>query len=360
MNLVVDVNTPLLAGWAHNHSHALSVDPVHGESGFVPDEEVFSLLHQGVLYNPAGLDPLLGHIWSELDVPDDVTLTLNQNAWADPKISSKLAEIAFEKYHIGDLNLCKRQLSTAYALGKPHACLVLDIDYDHVSVVPVSNGKVLAKGVVKSNYGGDFINLFSNNYLQSSVTKTDLIPLDYLSKKSESWQQFMTTKTLKNFNRSILTLYGDQPVTYITPNSRSVSVSVQTQRDMVQPLFRPYQAYASVFPQGTAVTSDAPGIGGLIFQCLKSLSAEDSLYQNLLSNLVIQGELSFIPGLEDGILSDLRGFVKDYQISSFVNLDDMERLSESWLGAGMGVSGEGISRMDWFELGESQLRSRFA
>lgn len=362
MNLVVDINGPILAGWAHEQRPSVSWDPVHGKSSFEPDSEVFSLLNNGVLYNAESIDPLLAHIYEEFDVEESATLTVNQNAWADQKLTTKLAEVAFEKYHVGQLGLLKRQLSTAYALSKPSACLVIDIDQDYVSVVPISNGKVINKGVVKSNFGGDFINLFTNQYLQSHVSNVDLIPLDYVSKmKNESWSQYMVSKTLNQFNRCALTLYGDQPVTFITPNnSKQVSIPVAVQRDLVQPLFKPYQSYMNIFPHGNAVANDAPGIGALIFQCLKNLSANDSLYRDLLSNVVIQGGMSYIPGLEDGILNDLRLYVKDYQISSYLNNDDAERAGESWLGGCLSTqwADAPITVQEWSEMGGNLIKSR--
>lgn len=362
MNLVVDLNNPVMAGWAHEQRPSVVVDAVHGENGFEPDSEVFSLLNSGVLYNSKGIDPVLGHLWEELEADSGITLTVNQNAWADAKITAQLAEIAFEKYNVGQLSLLKRQLSTAYTLSKPSACLVIDIDQDYVSVVPISNGKVINKGIVKSNYGGDFINMFTNQYLQTHASNVDLIPLDYLSKMgNESWAQYSISKTLNQFNRCALTLYGDQPITFITPNNcKQVSIPVGVQRDLVEPLFKPHQCYMNVFPHGNAVPNDAPGIGALIFQSLKHLSASDSLYRDLLSNVVIQGGLSYIPGLEDGILNDLRLYVKDYQISSYLNGDDAERSSESWLGGCLSPqwADAPLTAQEWFETGASLIKNK--
>lgn len=359
MNLVVDVNEPVVAGWAHEGRPRIVADAVHGSTGLEPGETVYSLLNGGVLYNRESVEPLLGQVWGDLEAERGTSLTVAQNAWADAKLNARLAEVAFETLGAGQLSLVQRQLATAYALSKPQACLVVDIDHGFVSVVPVSNGRVLTRGVVKSSYGGDFLSLFARQYLAArGMGAEDLIPRDFLSKKDPSWQAYSTTITLRQFARGALTLHGDQPVTYVAPSLQQTNVDVPSQRDLVEPLFKPHQCYANAFPTGSAVGTDAPGIGALIFQSLKNLSASDALYRDLLSNVVIQGTLAYIPGLEDGILNDLRLYVKDYQISSYVNNDEAERAAESWTGACLATqwAEQPLSAQEWAENGAQSLQ----
>lgn len=370
MNIVIDINSTVLAGFSAHHQPQMAFDAYHSKDFLFDTEDdgdLYALLNEGVLYNTKPIEPLLNHIYSGLDVSsEDSALTITQNAWADSKITAQLAEIAFETHKVPNLTLLKRQLSTAYAISRPTSSVVLDIDSNYVAVTPISNGNVLKRGILKSNYGGDFINLFSKNFLitHGGLTDDDFIPVDYLSRKSslaESRKQYLISNSVHEFNRVVLSLHADQPITYVTPTKKQVVVNGIYQRDLVSPLFAPYGSFNTIFPSRSDVPQDAPGLGLLIFQALKSLGASETMYKDLLSNIIIQGSYSFIPGLQDGLMNDLRLYLKDYHMSSHLNHDEMERSIESWVGACVGTSwgDSGVSLEEWQESGWSGCKDKF-
>ena len=378
--VVVDLNsTAVQASLSVKDTPDVSIAPVYSQSKtnaqeyvFDPllprsaDDELYTLFNDGILYNKAATAPLLRHVYDSLkltsgsnqeDVIKEFPLAMAQNAWFDKRQLATLAEIVFEELQVPLFSLHERQLCTAYAMSKPNSCIIVDFENDYLSVTPISNGKVLRKGMCRSPFAGDFINMFAKQYLNSrGVTDTELLPMDYScveSSLSPSFRNYAISQTLSDFKKSVLDISPvniDAKVFKTPGNAKSINVErLQQIAHFIQPIFKPYDCYNNTFMKNTQsqahdqlqsqqqaqphVSPDAEGLGQLIFKSLKNLGGASQLYANLLNNLVIQGDMSFVPGLEDAIINDLRLYVKDFQISSYLNQDNMDRGVETWIGA---------------------------
>lgn len=364
---------------AQPNSSALTFDPILPQH---EDDQIYTLFSEGILYNKNATAPLLNYIYDSLnlspsnsDVFKELPLTIAQNAWFDKKQLLTFSEIIFEELEVPIFSMLERQLCTAYAMSKPNNCIIVDFENDYLSVTPISNGKVIRKGITKSPFAGNFMNLFINDFLnKNDVSESDLLPVDYsklanIDKISSSFKNFAVTQTLDDFKKSILDISStaiDAKI-FKTPNNiKSVNVERLDQiNQFIQPIFKPFDSYISTFgntnPIPPSITPESEGLGQLIFKSLKNIGGANQMYSDLLNNLIIQGDMSFVPGLEDAILSDLRLYIKDYQISSYLNQDNMDRGIETWIGANILSKFEDlyVSRESYLENGADNISSRF-
>lgn len=385
--VVVDLNSSAIqAGLSHSDIPSVLVDPVYSANTNSPtnyvfdpiiptseNDEIYTIFNEGILYNKNVISPLLTHIYKSLNLDSEdylkeLPLSIAQNSWYDKKQISSLSEVIFEQLEVPILSILQRQLCTAYAMSKPNNCIIVDFENDYLSVTPVSNGKIIRKGVVNSPFAGDFINLFIKDFLNKrNIQDNDLLHNDLKNlnfKLSNSYTNYNITKTLKDFKKSILDVSPISINTKIfkTPNNeKSVNIDRLDQlNSFINPIFKPYDSFKSNFPNSPvplSINQDSEGLGQLIFKSLKNIGGPNQLYSDLLNNLIIQGEMSSTPGLEDIILSDLRVYIKDYQISSYLNQDDMDRGVETWIGANILSNFQDLylSRSDYLENGSDSL-----
>ncbi|KAG0674369.1 general RNA polymerase II transcription factor [Pichia californica] len=394
--VVVDLNsTAIQAALSSKDTPSISIAPVYSTSKtssspenivfdpLVPssdDDEIYTLFSEGILYNKNATAPLLKYIYESLNLSEDsfkeLPLAIAQNAWFDKKQLTKLSEIVFEELQVPIFSVLERQLCTAYAMSKPSNCIIVDFENDYLSVTPISNGKVIRKGISKSPFAGNYLNLFVNQFLnKNNISETDLLPVDYkklsnLEKISSSFKTFAISQTLNDFKKSILdvTPQAIDAKVFKTPgNVKYVNVERLDQiNNFIQPIFSPYDSYIKTFgttnPVPSSITPESEGMGQLIFKSLKNIGGQSQVYSDLLNNLIIQGDMTFIPGLEEFILNDLRLYIKDYQISSYLNQDNMDRGIETWIGANILSKFEDlyISRQLYLENGHESILSRFA
>lgn len=378
--VVVDYNSSgINAALSHKVTPQITVAPVYA-SGYrfdpilpqCEDDEIYALFNHGLLYDPQSVSPLLNHIYAGINISENIKelpLALSQNAWFDKRQLHSICQVVYEELEIPIFSVHQRQISTAYAMSKPNSCIVVDLENDYVSVTPISNGKVMRKAITTSPYGGNYINLFVQDYFnKGNIPETDLLPFDYHNKTlTTSFKQYAIQQTFADFKSSILDISPnsvDAKMFKTALNKHTISVSrMDMFNNFVQPLFSPHNSFATIInpTPPSSIPSDAEGLGQLIFKSLKSIGGQSNLYADLLNNIVIQGAMSFVPGLEDAILNDLRLYINDYQLSSYLNQDDMDRDVETWIGTSIMSQFQDlyVSKQDYAEHGIDRVYSRF-
>lgn len=90
------------------------------------------------------------------------------------------------------------------------------------------------------------------------------------------------------------------------------------------------------------------------------------MYVNLLNNIVITGSTSYIPQMEQRIIQDLRMYVQDYSLSTYLAPDTIERGADSWIGASILTSCAVadfdhlfVTREEYLENGEGYALDKF-
>jgi len=106
----------------------------------------------------------------------------------------KLTEIFFEKYEVPALFIAKNAVLTSFASGRATA-LVLDSGGGVTAAVPVHDGYVLSKGIVKSSLAGNMLtDIYSKVLLEA---KTSIQPSYSITKKEIKPGQFQIS--IKDF-----------------------------------------------------------------------------------------------------------------------------------------------------------------
>lgn len=127
----------------------------------------------------------------------------------------------FEKYKVPAFFLVKNAALAAFANGRSTA-LVIDSGATHTSAVPVLDGYVISKAVVKSPLGGDYLILRAREMLESQgidLTPTALIASKELVREKDkpkftkknlgftptnSWMTYMVKRTVQDFQQTCL------------------------------------------------------------------------------------------------------------------------------------------------------------
>ncbi|GMF88520.1 unnamed protein product [[Candida] boidinii] len=108
-----------------------------------PSNEVFTIVSGGLVYNWDAMLEAWKHIYKELQVEDradELPLVITENSWNTKKNRQMACQLAFEEMDVPALSILKRQLCTAYGVGRANA-LVIDVGGDVASVTPIHNGK---------------------------------------------------------------------------------------------------------------------------------------------------------------------------------------------------------------------------
>ena len=301
-----------------------------------PNSELLTILNDGLVYNWEALEANWRYVYSKLKVdPSELPLVITEEIWNNKRNRTKLCELAFEKLGVPVFAIVKTPLAVTYGVGRSTS-LVVDIGAATTSVTPVVEGTVLYKGAIHTRFAGEWLNLHVRNYLQHESTAP---ALEDQFKGSESYKRWKTSQVLNDFKETTLSvspypIVSSQTEFNISPKTYELSPGerIQVGKEQVllcEPLFIP-QNYK---PGGVEIPQDALGLTELILSSLKKLEVSNETYFALLTNVVITGGTSLIPGLEQRLLSDLARFLPQYNIQSYSNPNVFERSSAVWLGA---------------------------
>ncbi|OWB82939.1 hypothetical protein B5S33_g1568 [[Candida] boidinii] len=362
-----------------------------------PSNEVFTIVSGGLVYNWDAMLEAWKHIYRELQVEDradELPLVLTENSWNTKKNRQMACQLAFEEMDVPALSILKRQLCTAYGVGRANA-LVIDVGGDVASVTPIHNGKVLNKGVISTKFAGNFLNLYSMNFLKNKLNKSNnteleniLLPKRYQKlssdKITESFKLYQIGKTLREFKGTILQFspfpihpsqtelpahsmmpqyYSDSQngneKNYELPNKEIVSKIGIDMFKLAEPIFNPLEYTRHSLPD-IKLPDETVGISEALINSLKRLDTSGAVYQDLLKFIVITGGSSYIPGFEQRLINDVVRFSPNFGVDTYCSPELQGRNHLSWIGANiLSSSSVGdydnifIKKSDYEELGEN-------
>jgi len=95
----------------------------------------------------------------------------------------KMCEIMFEKFNVPAFFLCKSGALSCFASGRSTS-LIFDSGASSTMAIPVHDGYVLQKGIVKYDVAGEYLTERVQNYVEE-VLKTPIVPRHYLKTRLE-------------------------------------------------------------------------------------------------------------------------------------------------------------------------------
>lgn len=334
----------------------------------VPEEEVFTILNDGVVYNWDALEANWRFIYNQLGAdPSEQPLVIAEELWNNKKNRSKLAEVAFEKLGVPAFAIIKAPMAVSYGVGRSTS-IVIDIGSSTTSVTPIMEGTILYKGAVHSKYAGDYLNA----HVHAFLTQATGTPVESYFTGSESHKRLRASeRILTDIKAGVISVstypipnaaveFTVAPKHYELPNGERIDFGKE-QVLLAEPLFLPanYPLPGAPPPQTQPL-----GLTDLILSSLKKLEANHEVYVSLLSNIVITGGGSLIEGIEQRVLSDLARFLPQYSIQSFATPVFVERKRSVWTGASILASMNSfeshyIAREEYRERGDDYLHEKF-
>ncbi|KAH9390516.1 Actin-like 6A [Tyrophagus putrescentiae] len=333
-------------------------------------QEAKTFFNQGVIEDFDLLDRMMQYIYARhvISKSEDHPLLVSEVVWNTKASRERFAELMFERYHVPALYVAPAPMLVAFSTGRPTA-LVFDSGAYHTTAVPVVDGHVLAKCMVKTRYAGDYVTGLA---YRSLVERGVEVNPYYLVKSKEAvppgappnfvrrqlppgfsstgaplgagtWHNYMTRMEVANYKHSVLRVAAeeydreevtaelakakggrDQAVTtaqYHFPDGFNLELSVDEQYQLLEPFFN-----KEMKPKvaGTAVEAEASQGGSgshapaslmdtlknpaLTYQeiVLQSVAKADiDVRPALLNSIVLAGGNTLFPGFTDRLTNEL-------------------------------------------------------
>lgn len=353
--------------------------PVVGDSLMsYPMNDVYTVMKGGVVYNWEHVEANWRYAYEKMGVELlEGPLVMTENAWNPANARMKTAEVAFELLEVPLFALVKLPLCVTYGLGKLTA-LVIDVGASLTSVTPVVDGLVVAKGVRHLRFAGDFLLLHAMSHLAQLPAvggAKGLVPRRYAGVAMlPLFENYVVGSTLHDFKASIATVHNlpVQPAQTVPVAPKHFQLPLREivefgaeQFHLGETLFQP-AAYPLPAPYTVNKEEDgvrALGLTELVLALLKGCEIGGDIYGQLLSNLVITGGTSLLPGLQARLLADLSRFLPNFPLYYYttLGLSGLERRFGGWIGAlclvligdgTEGVSGLFVSKQEYLEVGD--------
>lgn len=285
-----------------------------------PTAEVWTPVVDGVVEDVEAASQLWEHYTRKVIGVDlsEQPLTVTEQVWTPKHARKRLVEQVFEGCGTPVLQLLKDPLAAAFESAKPTA-LVVSIGGSVVSSVPVVEGVVRSKALVRTPFAGDFVDAHILTQLQH--TKDHMIPqyqvearlhgleklpaaeqvMELKTKGTESYHNFQLSRLLDNIKR-VCCVVSPTPLkgpeirgtkNYQMPNGYSVLLGPERYAT-AEPLFQPT---LFALENGNLPPSNSLGLVEAVYQSLQKVDAPPEVVSSLLSNVVVHGGSSNIPGL---------------------------------------------------------------
>lgn len=374
--------------------------------------EVYTIIDKnGLPYNWDALEAQWRYLYQhELQVdPQDLPLVISvpaTHAELDPQVVESYFELAFHKLRVPALQIVVEPLAVALAMGKSTA-LVVDVGARGTTVTPIVDGTVVRSGVMKSRFGGDFLDYQVAQLLEE--------PLGSSSREawynSATWiREFKSTMLqvcdkslveLERYHRDQLQLQQQQqqqlgaayhnymanPLTQkrnFLHRARKQTVTLEL-RDCYracEPLFQPALAssdYAgrdglgellarAVKKAGASVSAQGTPGGGLGASLVyhqhahaqqplqqpdqqassAATATTEQVYAQLLTNVVLTGATSLVGGFEQRVVSELSVRFPQNKLATYANQIHLDRAVQGWIAMGAMAALPGWELGRWY------------
>ncbi|ORY03885.1 Actin/actin-like protein [Basidiobolus meristosporus CBS 931.73] len=342
------------------------------KDGLVEDWEVLE-----EIWNHAFLDRLRVN-------PEEHPLLVTEASWNTREIREKIAELAFEKYNFPAFFICKNAVLSAFASGKPTA-LVLDSGGGMTSAVPVYDGYVLKKGILKQNIGGEFI---SDQILHDFKANkgVEINPHYLINKKSPveagepaqvelknrpntnpNYHYQMQMRAINEYKESVCQVFeniydentvGTRPLkSFEFPDGYNNQFG--TERFALPEIM--FQPPRFIVKQSLFDINECQGVSQLIYNSISNCDVD--VRPHLFNNIVLSGGNTLYPGFSDRVNFELYNLAPASKIKIHAAGNSVERKYSNWIGgsilASLGTFHQlWVSKKEYEESGGSIIEKK--
>ncbi|KAI6651958.1 hypothetical protein LOD99_4503 [Oopsacas minuta] len=264
--------------------------------------EMIRPILNGIIQDLYLFEKVLHHAcYNELTVaPEDHPLLITEHPFNPKKNREDILQIAMETFNIPGVYFGIPGVLNSYALGKSSG-LFIDCGCGVTSIVPVHNGEVLVKSIVRQNWAGDACTDRLTQLLQEIAIE---------STSREVVESMKTHVRYKEYD----TLYPE--LAYIHHNKTdNENVSLYTQ--CMEPIFNPQ-----------ILGSELLGLHQLAMESLKS--CKESTHKDLCNKIVLSGGCTMFPGFETRFLKEFTELIAP-EISTNI-IAPPNRKYTTWIG----------------------------
>jgi len=241
------------------------------------------------------------------------------------KQDEKITQIMFEKYKVSHFYLANQSTLALYASGRTSG-VVVDIGHGVTSIVPIYDGYVMSKNIIKHNYGG----------IDITSKMTELLNNKGFLLSNDSYENIKkkTCYIAPNFEEKlILSEINDSNENYELLDGSTITIGSDR---FVAPeiLFKP-----SLF----GLEND--GIHQSIYNSINNCDID--LRKDLYNNILLTGGTSLIPNIQKRVTNELKNIL---QTNNNFNIDPNvfttpECEYASWLGGSIITSLDSFNQM---------------
>ncbi|KAI8328118.1 actin family [Chlamydoabsidia padenii] len=325
-------------------------------------------------------------------------LLCTEPAWNTTENREKLAELAFETFDFPAFYLAKDAVMTAFSVGRATA-LVLDSGAGVTSAVPVYDGYVLKKGILRQHIAGDLLTRQILDQFDNKVTPTYLVankkpveagqPANAQLRSDEglgvtqSFHDYQVARTIleykesvcqvseMTFDEGIMASRPQKPFEF--PDGYNNSFGVSRYR-LPELLYQPKEFLNVPNHTSEGLDSMIPRLGLTQQQINESLGMHQMVYQSisncdidlrplLFNNIVVTGGNTLFPGFNERLNYELPIMAPGSKIKLHAAGNQTERKCSSWLGgsilASLGTFHQlWVSKKEYEEVGPSIIETK--
>ncbi|XP_018410390.1 PREDICTED: actin-like protein 6A [Nanorana parkeri] len=345
--------------------------------------EAVSPFKDGLIEDWDGFQAILDYTFKSLNAKSRLQPVLMSEAvWNTREKREKLTELMFEHYHIPAFYLSKSVVLSTFASGR-NTGLILDSGSKYTAAIPVQDGNIIYKGIVKSPIAGDFITTECRELFQQM--NVDLVPpymidskeavqegspanwnkKDNLPQVTDSWHNNMCNRVVHDFKSKVLqvskTAYHENvaakipPVPYEFPNGYNCKFGEERLR-IPEVLFNPSLAKNS--PDSSML-----GITDIVSRSIETCDA--NIQPKMFANVIVVGGNTLLQGFTERLTKEVfRKTPQNTRLKLFAHslVPERRRLSP-WIG-GSTIASLGsfkqiwISKQDYEEGGKQCVEGK--
>lgn len=292
--------------------------------------EVKSVIENGLISDWTAVSQLLSHTFIErlhVDVKEHPVL-LSEPSFNTSALREKATELLFETHGVPALFLAKSAVLASFAHARSTS-IVLESGGGTTCAVPVHDGYVLTRSIVKSHLAGDEL-----SKIYEHVVKTtggiEIRPNFMLNKKQTKEGEFkVTNKTLSGVTSSFRQYHNrlvaqdlkettckifdteldldsssplnDDPTSFVFPDQTAYTPGLWRFR-VPEILFNPKKYLPDTYEHYSQLSS-LPGIHSMMHQAISSCDAD--LKKDLYQSILVTGGNTLLPGFTERFISEL-------------------------------------------------------
>lgn len=281
---------------------------------------------------------LMTHVMERMRVDvKETPILLSEPSFNSNAQRERATQVLFEEFESPALFLAKSAVLTSFAHGRSTS-VVFESGASHSAAVPVHDGYVISKGIVRHQLAGDELTRIFEHVMRTELNN-QIRPLYSFSKKAgangdfsiqekqlagitSSFNQYhisqivqdakeSTTRVLENELDvdSYVVPLGTEPtppaLSYTLPDNSIVTPNLWRHR-LPEIMFNPEECIPKSYA-GYAELSQLPSVHGMMAKCINSCDTD--LKKDLHQNVIFSGGNTLFPGFVERAMSELSSAV---------------------------------------------------